>query len=251
MKTISDSETCIDSIIKEIDDKGYYIIPNVISPEKADLARQALTGILEQEDTNVQSDPTVQNVRFLATKHQIFRELMCHPLIVSLWRRYLGEDMVCSSWSGITLHPGHASLAWHVDYPYWSIKAPYPVWNLGGQIIWMLDDFTEENGATGAIPGSHRYNIPPSYGANEWPPDACILTGKKGSAIVAHGAYWHTVRPNVAQRPRSALVGTYIRSFCIPCTDMRWQIDKLENLTELERQLLGGDRFIPKGDNLP
>lgn|GEM_PF-3846483 len=187
---------------------------------------------------------------FLATKDPIFRELLCHPLIVSLWHRYLGEDMICSSWSGITLHPNHASVSWHVDYPYWSIKAPYPTWNLSAQVIWMLDDFTEENGATGAIPGSHRYQMPPSYGKNEFPLEARILTGKRGSAIVANCAYWHTARPNLTQKSRSALVGTYIRSFCIPCTDLRWQLDKLDNPTDLERQLLGGNQFCPKGENM-
>lgn len=245
MKTFSDKEPCIDDIIKEIDDLGYYIISNLITPEKADLARQALISI-EEKDSEIEPSSTIQNVPFLATKHHIFRELVCHPLIVSLWRRYLGEDMICSSWSGITLHPNHDSVSWHVDYPYWSIKAPYPVWNLAGQIIWMLDDFTEENGATGAIPGSHRYLMPPSYGKNEFPPEARILTGKKGSAIVANCAYWHTARPNLTKNPRSALVATYIRSFCIPCTDMRWQLDKLKNPTDLERQLLGGNRFIPR-----
>jgi len=249
MQTLSNSEPCIDEIIKEINDKGYFIIPNLIAPEKADLARQVLINV-EESDSKTKPASTIKNVPFLATKDPIFRELLCHPLIVSLWHRYLGEDMICSSWSGITLHPNHASVSWHVDYPYWSIKAPYPTWNLSAQVIWMLDDFTEENGATGAIPGSHRYQMPPSYGKNEFPLEARVLTGKRGSAIVANCAYWHTARPNLTQKSRSALVGTYIRSFCIPCTDLRWQLDKLDNPTDLERQLLGGNQFCPKGENM-
>jgi len=60
-----------------------------------------------------------------------------------------------SGYSGISRQAGGA-IHWHADCPYWALEPPWPTGRLTGQTIWMLDDFTEENGATGIVPGSHR-----------------------------------------------------------------------------------------------
>ena len=132
----------IDSIINEVDERGFCVVHDVISPEKADEARNVLHDLLDTEITEQAREARTQRVGQIAVKHPIFLELMCHPFVLAVWQRMLGEDIMCSSWSANTVYPGHDHIAWHSDYPYWSLKPPWPAGNLAGQTLWMLDDYT-------------------------------------------------------------------------------------------------------------
>ena len=63
-----------------------------------------------------------------------------------------------------------------------SLGQRYPV---SGQTIWLLDDFSEENGGTGIMPYSHmKGQRPPAEMIDKWHPDGEILTGVRGSVMV-------------------------------------------------------------------
>lgn len=232
-----------EAILKHEDDAGYCVVPGVIAPNAADAAREALASVECRS-----AGETVCSTRNAMTKHTIFRDLVRHPVVLELRQRLLGADMVCSSCTAITLLPGHAGMAWHVDYPYWSIEAPYPTWDVAAYALWMLDDFTEENGATGIIPGSHRRPFPPQFDSDHWPADATMATGRKGSVLLAKGPYWHTARPNRSSAPRSGVMISYLRAFCIPHTDMRQQFGHLHEPSASERTLFGMGQFAPRQD---
>ncbi|MCY3917515.1 MAG: phytanoyl-CoA dioxygenase family protein, partial [Chloroflexi bacterium] len=172
---------------------------------------------------------------------------LAHPLIVSIWQEYLADEaVICSTWSANTAYPGYDQYGWHPDYPYWWINQPWPLEKVCGQTIWLLDDFTEENGGTGFMPGSHLNGHPPPKEWNEeWPADAQILTGLRGGALVFHGAMWHTARPNRSGRSRSALLGMYTRPFFLTQEDMLAQLAKVEKPSEMVRQLMGAKRHQP------
>ena len=153
----------IESIIAEIDDRGFCIIPSVITPQKADAARIVLERLLDEEATDATRAAKTQRVGGIAYKHPIFVELMAHPLIVALWKAYLkDEDIICCTWSANTAYPGFDKYGWHPDYPYWWINQPWPLDQVCGQTIWLLDDFSEENGGTGILPYTHRKGHPPA-----------------------------------------------------------------------------------------
>jgi ectoine hydroxylase-related dioxygenase (phytanoyl-CoA dioxygenase family) len=235
----------LDAIIEEIDARGYCVVPHVLTPAEADAARATLIDLVESEVPDPADRPRLQRVWRIAVKHRRFLELMAHPLLVAVWQRYLGADMVCSSWTGITLHPGQDQFTWHIDYPYWSMTPPYPVLNLAAQSVWLLDDFTEENGGTGVIPASHRLQHPPDFRTDEWPPGAEVITGTRGSVVLANGAWHHCSRPNTTDQPRSALLGMYVRSFCMTQEDMRSQLAEIADPSPLQTQLLCGNQHVP------
>ncbi len=109
----------------------------------------------------------------------------------------------------------------------------------------MLDDFTEENGATAIVPGSHRHLAMPSD--NDKPrDDAEVVTGVRGSVVVAHGAYWHSARPNRTDKPRSTLLAMYIRPCCLTQENMRGQLAEIDNPSPLVSQLMGANQYVPK-----
>jgi ectoine hydroxylase-related dioxygenase (phytanoyl-CoA dioxygenase family) len=80
--------------------------------------------------------------------------------------------------------------------------------------VWMLDDFTMENGATRMIPGSHRWGTRPQdvLGDPLAPhPDEVLLTGKAGSIAVMNAHMWHGGTANRTAVPRLALHAFYCR----------------------------------------
>ncbi len=234
----------VDAIIRQIDERGYCKVANVISREKTDEARTALHVLLENEKTDHQA--RTQRVGRIAVKHPVFLELMCNSLVLEVWKKYLGDDLICSSFSANTMYPGHQDIGWHADYPYWSLQPPWPAGNFAGQTLWMLDDFTQENGATGGVPFSHRKGHPPDGDTSNWRQDGEILTGTRGSVVLAHGAWWHTARPNTTQQSRSCLLGMYLMPWFIPQEDMRGQLEALENPSELVQQLMCGKQHRPR-----
>ncbi len=235
------------AIATEISERGYCFLPSVIAPAEADEARMALEPLLDEEATDEIRGAKTQRVGGIAYKHPIFADLLAHPLIVSIWQKYLDDDaVICSTWSANTAYPGFDKYGWHPDYPYWWINQPWPLEKVCGQTIWLLDDFTEENGGTGFMPGSHlKGHSPPREWNEHWPPDARILTGLRGSALVFHGALWHSARPNRSDQARSALLGMYTRPFFLTQEDMLAQLDKVENPSAMVRQLMGAERHQP------
>ncbi len=244
MNTSPDKQHDVSRIVATIKERGYCVVPFVITPEKADETRAALEQLLEDEMTADIRAAKTQRVGGIVYKHPIFAELLQNPLIIKIWQSFLDDDdIVCSTWSANTSYPGYDAYQWHADYPYWWINEPWPLDRVCGQTILLLDDFTEENGGTGFMPDSHlKGHMPPAEWKTHWPQEAEILTGIRGSALVFHGALWHSARPNRSDKARSALLGMYTRPFFLQMENMLDQLDRVENPSEMLCQLLGAKR---------
>lgn len=231
--------------VETIRDVGFCVVPAVLPLTLCGEVRAVLSKLSRAEKGNL-LESRHQRVMHLLMKDRIFVDVLCSPFVLAVWREYLGPDMICSTMSANVLWPHSTELYWHVDHPYWTMAQPYPVaYPLCGQAIWMIDDFTEANGATAGIAGSHRRPYLPSLGEH-WTDEGTILTGRAGSVILADGAWWHTSRPNVTARSRQAVLATYIRSFCVTQEDMRYQLRAIERPSKLVKQLLGGTQYQPR-----
>lgn len=238
-------ETQIDLILEQIAETGFCVVPDLIHAEQCDRIRARCIELLCQEIDDNLHETGHQRIMHLLMKDAMFEAVLRHPISLAVWRRYLGPDMICSTFSANALWPGSSEQYWHVDHPFWTMAEPYPLFPLAGQCIWMIDDFTIENGATASIAGSHKRPQLPRLG-NNWTPEATILTGTKGSVIFADGAWWHTSRPNRTDDLRIALLNTFIRNFCVTQEDMRMQLDALPNPDAELWHLLGGTQYRPR-----
>ena len=102
-----------------------------------------------------------------------------------------------------TLHG--ATAAWGA--PYIADERGYWVCNS----IWMLDDFTEENGATRVLPGSHTWRRLPEAGNTGALPGEVLVTGKAGTVGIMNTHMWHGGTANRTDRCRRALHAFYTR----------------------------------------
>ena len=126
-------------------------------------------------------------------------------------------------------------------------------------VAWILDDFTEEVGATRIVPGSYHYQRNPGLsdtdaetgvGRNTVPVEA-----PAGSIFVMDGKVWHQTGPNVSKnKTRTGLFAYYIKPFIKPQYDWTRAIDAadLEDASPLLKHMLGFTQFAPmSGEALP
>ena len=200
-------------IVAELTDgNGYAILPNLISPGEAAQAREIL---LACSDTPLVKGLPARNlatgqrtVGSLLHRGEMFEHLVQHPALMEIGDALLGDDMTLSSYGARILEPGARQMGAHIDYPYWAMRGPFGVRPaLMLQVIWMMQDFTEENGATLVVPRSQQRGTPPD-GA-EFAKEAIVVTGAGGSAIVSHGLLWHDTSSNRSERPRVSMLINY------------------------------------------
>jgi ectoine hydroxylase-related dioxygenase (phytanoyl-CoA dioxygenase family) len=114
------------------------------------------------------------------------------------------EAYQIGSTTGIRLLPGQGAQPMHRDDSCYPIQIPGMELQIG--VIWALDDFTEENGGTRVVLGSHRY-------LRAWHEvvvsEYISAVMPSGSALIYFGSTLHGGGENKSSAPRSALVNTY------------------------------------------
>jgi ectoine hydroxylase-related dioxygenase (phytanoyl-CoA dioxygenase family) len=152
-------------------------------------------------------DGANQRVWNLPSKGAVFLDLLRHPVVRTFARHVLEGDYCLSSHTANIAGPGGVAMALHSDQGYAPRDIAKP---LAMNVMWMLNDFTEDNGATRLVPGSHRWTHEP-------PQDESVATvagvGPAGTALVFDGRVWHGTGANTTADDRRYGVLTY---FCRP-----------------------------------
>ncbi len=241
----------LDLVEHDLREIGFHVIENVITPQEADEARDAILQLVEKDIANGNDhsygNGKIRRVWAIVGKSPIFRRFIQHPTVVAVWKRMLGEDMIASTFTANIVGPGAPAGGWHIDYPYWAMQSPFPSGSITGQTVWMLDDFTADNGATACIPESHKTLRRPELGEAEGL-EMCVAVASKGSILFTNGAIWHQCLPNMTDKSRVGLLGMYNRSVIYPQEDMARQLadNELAEESDILKQLLG--RNIPFRD---
>lgn len=182
-----------------LDGKGYAILPNLMSPAEAAEARAFAINDASSPNTAAGSARNLKikhsAARGLLHQGELFERLVQEATIVEIAEELLGDDMTLSSYSCRVMWPGAIEMGVHVDYPYWAMRGPFSVRPpLMLQVIWMLQDFTENNGATLVAPHSQLLATRPD--PERFRREAIKVTGTSGSAVLTHGLLWHDTSHN-------------------------------------------------------
>jgi ectoine hydroxylase-related dioxygenase (phytanoyl-CoA dioxygenase family) len=200
---------------RQLDDDGYGLLQGAIDDA---LLRELRTRILEQFEAEgdragheFRTEEHAHRLANLVDKGEVFRRAIVLPRMLELVRHVLGPEIKLSSLNARSADP-HTDVGQplHVDMAAVPDEKGYWVCNA----VWMLDDFTPENGATRMIPGSHNWHTRPQD-VLEDPmaphPAEVLLTGSAGTIAVMNAHMWHGGTANRSASPRLAMHAFYCR----------------------------------------
>jgi ectoine hydroxylase-related dioxygenase (phytanoyl-CoA dioxygenase family) len=149
----------------------------------------------------------------------LFFEFLTLPAVLAVVDHTLSNTAILHLQNGFILPSGDSvethgrfQSTYHQDFPR----------VLGGylasiNVFFAIDEFTETNGATWVIPGSHQRVAEPSREARA--ANGVCLECAAGSMIVFDSTLWHAAGQNRSGRDRLAINHQFTRSFIKPQID--------------------------------
>ena len=226
-----------------LDEHGYVVLKGALTPEQANALRDRSAELIAEEKAgsgeHVYFDGQAQRVWNLVNKGRIYEEMIQLPQVLALHEHLLGDDCILSSFTVNLIGPGAPAGGLHVDFPLGRFPQPPPPFAFCANTIFVLDDFTPENGATRLVPGSYRRGTPPDPESDY--DDVIQLDARKGDIVIIHGATWHSSGANRTGQERMILLGFFCRSFMKPQQDQYRLADPevIERATPTLKRLLG------------
>ena len=237
-----------------LDEFGYCLLANALTPKQVETLRTRLVeqaaaekqqGLAHEDGGKDKSSGINQRVWMLINKGEIFHEPLLHKDVHKLIGHVLGEQYLLSCYTANIAKPGGVAMNLHTDQwwmppPTRRDRSPLPAGSITRErrdvddagppsmiapavvvnVMWMLVDFTAENGGTRLVPRSHLTGQHPDKELDK-DVEPIAAEGPEGTAMVFDGRMWHGTGANVSDGPRLGVLST----FCGP------QFRTQENLT--------------------
>jgi ectoine hydroxylase-related dioxygenase (phytanoyl-CoA dioxygenase family) len=219
--------------------KDYYDV-NFINELKLALEKEVKNYI--PFDSSERSLLDKYHMHDLLNKNIIFSKTLEDHRLQKLIATILGDHWIMYAYTSSSLPPkgDNYGSRIHVDCPRF---IPNYVTNVG--VIWALDDFTLENGATHVLPGSHNTDqIPTDQFFKE---NNIRLTCKAGDLIIFNARLWHAAGINNTDKFRHALTMNVCRPFMKQRMDWVRFIPSTitDQLSSQARRIIGFDTRLP------
>lgn len=213
----------IQELKKDFDAHGYCLIADALSPEQVAALKMRVTDQLDGEEEagiGLKASMGDRRTSNLLVKGDIFQQVLLHPIANAILEHGLGDGFLISTVGVVQTVPGSLAQGLHIDQAYLGFPTPVPV---VANCCWMLEDFTEANGATRMIPGSHLWDpdaVAARYehigtaggGKGDNPLGTVPATGKAGTCMVFDGRVLHGTGKNLsADQTRTAIFTYYCR----------------------------------------
>ena len=206
--TVSNAE------IEFLDDNGYLILQDVLSPgsiTRMTLRLDELTRLEgDKAGIEVHQEEGANRLSDLINKDSIFDVCFTHSRVLASIAHILQDDLKLSSLNYRAAQPGSGLQRLHAD---WSEAVP--PWNF--QVcnsIWLLDDFTADNGPTRVVPGSHNSGKLPTEVMDDYMAphsNEIYLIAPAGTVVVFNSHTWHGGTLNRSLKLRRALHSYFCR----------------------------------------
>ena len=236
--------TDVERAQSDMDEFGYCLLESVLHQDELQAVRSRVLEQLEaenQQDLAIRLSDKKQLLRFLINKGRIFRNLLLNEKVHAVVSHVLGNTYLLSSYHAHFAHPG-TSTNFHTDQ-FWmpppttesrkTLIRPGSITREGDRgrgvfheqllqnksispavtcnVMWMIDEFTEANGATIVVPGSHLSGREPDNAADD---DAnwVAAVGRAGTVCIFEGRTWHSTGKNETDSTRIGIN----TNFCAP-----------------------------------
>lgn len=226
----------------KLDRDGYLPLPGILSAEQIAQMTKRTDELIAIEGENagkeVHQEAGTTRLSDLVNKAPVFEICFTHPRVLAAIDHVLGGDLKLSSLNYRAALPGFGLQGLHADWGVAVEPGNYYVCNS----IWLLDDFTESNGATRLIPGSQRRGKMPRdvlADPSQSQPDELLVTAPAGTVVIFNSHTWHGGTLNRTDRPRRAMHSYFTRR------DQTQQLDQTAYIRpETYQRLSPAARFI-------
>jgi ectoine hydroxylase-related dioxygenase (phytanoyl-CoA dioxygenase family) len=198
--------------VHRIAEHGYTIVEDAIEPELIDALRRDLQRLerffaVEPAANSFEGHHTLRLYNLLAFD-RVFELVPVHRHVLPIVEGVLDPGCLISSLSSISIQPGETAQPIHADDQLIPIPKPHPPTVCNS--MWALTDFTEANGATRVIPGTHLADHSPDYGS---PYDSIAAEMGAGSVLIWHGSLWHGGGANTTDDTRMGIAMNYCAGY--------------------------------------
>ncbi|MGH7785285.1 MAG: phytanoyl-CoA dioxygenase family protein [Candidatus Binatia bacterium] len=202
----------IEAYAEKIRQDGYAIIENAIERDFID----ALVADLERLEVELEIVPApnpfegAKTVRIynLLIYGKLYERIPVHEHVLPIVERILDPGCLVSSLSSIAICKDETPQPIHADDQLIPLSKPHVP--IVCNSMWALTDFTEANGATRIIPGSHLRDHSPEFFGKY---DSIPAEMPKGSVMVYNGSMWHGGGANRTETRRIGVAMNYCAGF--------------------------------------
>lgn len=197
--------------IEDIQSEGYAILNGILPPEVLEPLKAELAVAIDAEE-DYRRKNLVSSHRGMVLLCSLYGgklvEVLDSESLLRPFEWVLGEGCIVYAYTSSSMPPGDSNYSGrvHVDSPR---MIPGYLTNMGATIL--LDDFTEENGATWFLPGSQGRASAPSD--EEFYSNAKRVIAPAGSVFFFNARLWHAGGKNHSEQWRHALTINMCRPY--------------------------------------
>ena len=235
-------------MLEELDNNGFIKVENVYSCEQIDGVKQEYEKV-KNKFTGIQEDAGISDGTKNATHHTI---LMCPDMLKLIDPNPLHKFIEYYFGGKYILYTmGASSKMPKSEYVYTQrIHREFYTFTFGQRLMLntliVLDDATEESGATWMLSGSHKETINPDkeYFFN----NAVRATAKKGDVLIFDANIWHAAGVNKTDKAVEIITPLFTRPFIKQALNYprAFGLDFQHTISEELKQTLGYNAIIPE-----
>lgn len=201
-----------DAHAAEMRERGYTVIEDFVDAATLAEVRETLAPYLgSHHGRNDFEGYLTERVYTLVARGKVFEDLTEEPRLLALLDRFLQPGYLLTASQAINIEPGENAQGIHTDDAFYRQPRPRPA--ISYTVIAAVDAFTQENGCTEVVPGSHLWGDPGSPGR---PKDMAEIEKMlvpmempAGAAVVFPGTLLHRGGANRRAKPRLAFTNQY------------------------------------------
>jgi ectoine hydroxylase-related dioxygenase (phytanoyl-CoA dioxygenase family) len=203
-----DAKSALEKIAKD----GYAILEDAIEPDLVAALRDDLLRLerelgIEPSSNDFEGRQTWR-IYNLLVHGALYERIPVHPNVLPVVEGVLDDGCLISSLSSIAIGPGETAQPIHADDQLIPLDKPHRA--IICNTMWALTDFTDANGATRLVPGTHTADDSPRYGGEY---ETIAAEMKAGSVLVWHGSLWHGGGANRTGERRVGIAMNYCAGF--------------------------------------
>lgn len=227
MNTLSELNVREDTLTQKekdfLDKEGYLNLGQLLSAAQVKTINDRISSLMNEEGENAGSElldsPYIRHPKEagadrladLVNKGEVFDIFYTHPRVLAGIAHVLGTSIKLSSLNYRAAKPGMGSQKLHVD---WHEAVPAHEFKVCNS-IWLLDDFSKQNGATRIVPGTHHTGALPQNVLQDpeaTHPNEVIIEAPSGSVFIFNSHAWHGGTTNHTNKVRRSIHSYFCKS---------------------------------------